>query len=336
MIKIGINGFGRIGRMVFRSALQSKFFKVVGINDLYDIEYLAYLLKYDSTHSQIKSEIKIDGNYLIVDENKIKVTSKIDPNHINWTSSEAEYIVESTGKFLNEELASKHLKSGAKKVILSAPSKDEIPMFVFGVNHMKYQKEMNIVSNSSCTTNCIAPILKVVNQNFGIVNGLMTTIHAITSSQSSIDGFDNRNWRLGRGAIQNIIPTSTGATVALSKVMPELQNRITGNSYRVPVSNVSVVDINLNLEKGTSFENLCRIIKKSSESKELMGILGYEDGALVSSDFVSDKRTSIFDAGASMMLNDNLVKLVCWYDNEYAYANKLIDLIRHMYDIDNN
>ena len=336
MIKIGINGFGRIGRMVFRSALQSKSLKVVGINDLYDIDYLAYLLKYDSTHSGIKSEIKIDGNYLIVDENKIKVTSKKDPNQINWTSVEAEYIVESTGKFLNEELASKHLKSGAKKVILSAPSKDEIPMFVFGVNHMKYQKEMNIVSNSSCTTNCIAPILKVVNQNFGIVNGLMCTIHAITSSQSSIDGFDNKNWRLGRGAIQNIIPTSTGATVALSKVMPELKNRITGNSYRVPVSNVSVVDINLNLKKSTSFENLCRVIKKSSESKDLMGILGYEDGDLVSSDFVSDKRTSIFDAGASTMLNDNLVKLVCWYDNEYAYANKLIDLISHMYDTDHN
>ena len=334
MIKIGINGFGRIGRMVFRAALKSKYFKVVAINDLYDIDYLAYLLKYDSTHSKLESEIKIEGNYLFIQKNKIKVTSKRDPSQINWSLVEAEYVIESTGKFLNKELAYKHIKSGAKKVILSAASSDEIPMFVFGVNHMKYHKEMNIVSNSSCTTNCIAPILKVVNQNFGIVDGLISTIHAITSSQSSIDGFDKKNWRLGRGAVQNIIPTTTGATDALSKVMPELKNKITGISYRVPVSNVSVVDINLNLEKSTIFENLCRVIKKSSESDDFMGVIGYVDEDLVSSDFISDTRTSIFDARASMMLNENLVKLVCWYDNEYAYSNKIIDLISHMYNVD--
>ena len=332
-IKIGINGFGRIGRMVFRASLLNNDIEVVAINDLVEVDYLAYLLKYDSTHPTLKLDIRSENNTLIVNGSRINVSSESDISKINWQESGVEFVVESTGRFLTYESAKKHITSGANKVIISAPSKDNTPMFVFGVNHNKYSADMNVISNASCTTNCLAPILKVIDEKFGVSNGMMSTIHSVTSTQNSIDGMNSKNWRLGRGGFQNIIPSTTGATKALSKILPNMKDKITGMSFRVPVANVSVVDLTLNLNQKTDYNSICDAVKLASEN-ELEGILGFTNEDLVSSDFNYDTRTCIFDAKAGMMLGDNLVKLVCWYDNEFAYSNKIIEMIRHIYKCD--
>ena len=329
-MKIGINGFGRIGRLALRSCLERNNIEIVAINDLFSIEYLAYMLKYDSTHGKLKDEIIIQKNYLIIGRHKIRVTSEKDPKEINWKEVGAEYIVESTGLFLTTESASGHLKSGAKKVILSAPSKDKTPMFVMGVNHENYDKKMDVVSNASCTTNCLAPIIDVLDKNFGVENGIMSTIHATTATQKTVDGPSPNNWRSGRGVLQNIIPSSTGAAKAVSKVLPLMEGKLTGMAYRVPTANVSVVDLSVNLKKETSYAEICQAFKEASQSKKYKGILGYTDEEVVSSDFISDSRTSIFDAKAGLEISSKFYKLVSWYDNEWGYANKLIDLIEHM------
>ena len=329
-MKIGINGFGRIGRLALRSCLERNNIEIVAINDLFSIEYLAYMLKYDSTHGKLKDEIIIQKNYLIIGKHKIRVTSEKDPKEINWKEVGAEYIVESTGLFLTTESASAHLKSGAKKVILSAPSKDKTPMFVMGVNHENYDKKMDVVSNASCTTNCLAPIIDVLDKNFGVENGIMSTIHATTATQKTVDGPSPNNWRSGRGVLQNIIPSSTGAAKAVSKVLPLMEGKLTGMAYRVPTANVSVVDLSVNLKKETSYAEICQAFKEASQSKKYKGILGYTDEEVVSSDFISDSRTSIFDAKAGLEISSKFYKLVSWYDNEWGYANKLIDLIEHM------
>jgi len=329
-MKIGINGFGRIGRLALRSCLERNNIEIVAINDLFSIEYLAYMLKYDSTHGRLKDEIIIQKNYLIIGKHKIRVTSEKDPKEINWKEVGAEYIVESTGLFLTTESASGHLKSGAKKVILSAPSKDKTPMFVMGVNHENYDKKMDVVSNASCTTNCLAPIIDVLDKNFGVENGIMSTIHATTATQKTVDGPSPNNWRSGRGVLQNIIPSSTGAAKAVSKVLPLMEGKLTGMAYRVPTANVSVVDLSVNLKKETSYAEICQAFKEASQSKKYKGILGYTDEEVVSSDFISDSRTSIFDAKAGLEISSKFYKLVSWYDNEWGYANKLIDLIEHM------
>ena len=329
-MKIGINGFGRIGRLALRSCLERNNIEIVAINDLFSIEYLAYMLKYDSTHGRLKDEIIIQKNYLIIGKHKIRVTSEKDPKEINWKEVGAEYIVESTGLFLTTESASGHLKSGAKKVILSAPSKDKTPMFVMGVNHENYDKKMDVVSNASCTTNCLAPIIDVLDKNFGVENGIMSTIHATTATQKTVDSPSPNNWRSGRGALQNIIPSSTGAAKAVSRVLPLMEGRLTGMAYRVPTANVSVVDLSVNLKKETSYAEICQAFKEASQSKKYKGILGYTDEEVVSSDFISDSRTSIFDAKAGLEISSKFYKLVSWYDNEWGYANKLIDLIEYM------
>ena len=329
-MKIGINGFGRIGRLALRSCLERKNIEIVAINDLFSIEYLAYMLKYDSTHGRLKDEIIIQKNYLIIGRHKIRVTSEKDPKEINWKEVGAEYIVESTGLFLTTESASAHLKSGAKKVILSAPSKDKTPMFVMGVNHENYDKKMNVVSNASCTTNCLAPIIDVLDKNFGVENGIMSTIHATTATQKTVDGPSPNNWRSGRGALQNIIPSSTGAAKAVSRVLPLMEGKLTGMAYRVPTANVSVVDVSVNLKKETSYAEICQAMQEASQSKKYKGILGFTDEEVVSSDFISDSRTSIFDAKAGLEISSKFYKLVSWYDNEWGYANKLIDLIQYM------
>jgi glyceraldehyde 3-phosphate dehydrogenase len=329
-MKIGINGFGRIGRLALRSCLERNNIEIVAINDLFSIEYLAYMLKYDSTHGRLKDEIIIQKNYLIIGKHKIRVTSEKDPKEINWKEVGAEYIVESTGLFLTTESASGHLKSGAKKVILSAPSKDKIPMFVMGVNHENYDKKMDVVSNASCTTNCLAPIIDVLDKNFGVENGIMSTIHATTATQKTVDSPSPNNWRSGRGALQNIIPSSTGAAKAVSRVLPLMEGRLTGMAYRVPTANVSVVDLSVNLKKETSYLEICKAFKEASFSKKYKGILGFTDEEVVSSDFISDSRTSIFDAKAGLEISSKFYKLVSWYDNEWGYANKLIDLIEYM------
>ena len=329
-MKIGINGFGRIGRLALRSCLERNNIEIVAINDLFSIEYLAYMLKYDSTHGRLKDEIIIQKNYLIIGRHKIRVTSEKDPKEINWKEVGAEYIVESTGLFLTTESASAHLKSGAKKVILSAPSKDKTPMFVMGVNHKNYDKKMDVVSNASCTTNCLAPIIDVLDRNFGVENGIMSTIHATTATQKTVDSPSPNNWRSGRGALQNIIPSSTGAAKAVSRVLPLMEGRLTGMAYRVPTANVSVVDVSVNLKKETSYAEICQAFKEASQSKKYKGILGYTDEEVVSSDFISDSRTSIFDAKAGLEISSKFYKLVSWYDNEWGYANKLIDLIEYM------
>jgi glyceraldehyde 3-phosphate dehydrogenase len=329
-MKIGINGFGRIGRLALRSCLERNNIEIVAINDLFSIEYLAYMLKYDSTHGRLKDEIIIQKNYLIIGKHKIRVTSEKDPKEINWKEVGAEYIVESTGLFLTTESASGHLKSGAKKVILSAPSKDKIPMFVMGVNHENYDKKMDVVSNASCTTNCLAPIIDVLDKNFGVENGIMSTIHATTATQKTVDGPSPKNWRSGRGVLQNIIPSSTGAAKAVSRVLPLMEGRLTGMAYRVPTANVSVVDLSVNLKKETSYLEICKAFKEASFSKKYKGILGFTDEEVVSSDFISDSRTSIFDAKAGLEISSKFYKLVSWYDNEWGYANKLIDLIEYM------
>ncbi len=328
MIKLGINGFGRIGRMVFRAAVEnfSNDIQVVGINDLLDPEYLAYMLKYDSVHGQFNHEISVEGNNLIVDGKKIRLTAEMDPANLKWNEVEAEVVVESTGLFLEDAKARKHIEAGAKKVIMSAPSKDATPMFVYGVNDKTYAGQ-DIISNASCTTNCLAPISKVLNDTFGIKRGLMTTVHAATATQKTVDGPSKKDWRGGRGILENIIPSSTGAAKAVGKVLPELNGKLTGMSMRVPTSDVSVVDLTVELEKEATYEAICEAMKAASEG-ELKGILGYTDEAVVSTDFRNDARTSIFDAKAGIQLDPTFVKVVSWYDNEWGYSNKVLEMAR--------
>jgi len=333
-IKVGINGFGRIGRLVLRASLTNKEIQIVAINDLTDIDHLAYLLKYDSTHGILDVDIEFEGDYLFVDGHKIRITKEKEPIKLDWRAVNAEYIIDSTGIFLTEELANAHILAGAKKVIMSAPSKDETPMFVMGVNHWDYNSKMNFVSNASCTTNCLAPIVKVLHENFGVKSGLMTTIHAATSTQKTVDSPSVNDWRGGRGAYQNIIPSSTGAAKAVGKVLPYMNGKLTGMAFRVPTANVSVVDLTVNLEKSTTYKQVCQAMKQASMSEELKGILGYTEDLVVSSDFISDSRTSIFDANAGIQLSDTFLKVVSWYDNEWGYSNKILDLISYMYSVD--
>ncbi len=325
-VRIGINGFGRIGRLVFRAAAQNSNVQVVGINDLVDTEYLAYMLKYDSTHGRFDGDVSVDGNDLIVNGNKIRVTAERDPANLKWSEIKADYVVESTGFFLTKEAAKGHIAAGAKKVIMSAPSKDDTPMFVMGVNHDSYTPDMDFVSNASCTTNCLAPIAKVLNDKFGIVEGLMTTVHATTATQKTVDAPSLKDWRGGRGAGQNIIPSSTGAAKAVGKVIPALNGKLTGMAFRVPTPDVSVVDLTCRLEKAASYDDIKAAMKEASQGA-LKGILGYTEDQVVSNDFLGDARTSIFDAGAGIALNDHFVKVVSWYDNEWGYSNKVVDLI---------
>ncbi|KFF24044.1 type I glyceraldehyde-3-phosphate dehydrogenase [Chryseobacterium vrystaatense] len=327
-IKVGINGFGRIGRLVFRAMTERDNIEVVGINDLINAEYMAYMLKYDSVHGIFPGEVSVEGNDLVVNGKRIRVTAEKDPNNLKWNEVGADYIVESTGLFLSKESAQAHINAGAKKVILSAPSKDDTPMFVMGVNHKELTDDIKILSNASCTTNCLAPLAKVIHDNFGIVEGLMTTVHATTATQKTVDGPSMKDWRGGRAALNNIIPSSTGAAKAVGKVIPSLNGKLTGMSFRVPTVDVSVVDLTVRLEKGTSYDEICAAIKAASEG-ELKGILGYTEDAVVSQDFVGDKRTSIFDKDAGIMLSPNFVKLVSWYDNEMGYSNKLVDMLIH-------
>ncbi|GHV12189.1 glyceraldehyde-3-phosphate dehydrogenase [Bacteroidia bacterium] len=328
MIKVGINGFGRIGRMVFRAAVYnfSKDIEVVGINDLLAADYLAYMLKYDSVHGAFKGDIAVEGNHLIVNGKKIRLTAEREPKNLKWNEIGAEVIVESTGFFLSDETARQHIEAGAKKVILSAPSKDDTPMFVFGVNSNKYAGQ-DIISNASCTTNCLAPIAKVLNDKFGIVKGLMTTVHAATATQKTVDGPSAKDWRGGRGILENIIPSSTGAAKAVGKVLPELNGKLTGMSMRIPSSDVSVVDLTVVLEKPATKEQISAAMKAASQG-ELKGILGYTEDAVVSTDFRGCDLTSIYDAGAGISLDANFAKIVSWYDNEWGYSNKLVEMIR--------
>jgi len=328
-INIAINGFGRIGRLVFRAAHNNPNIEIVGINDLIDANYMSYMLKYDTTHGRFDGEVSVDGKDLVVNGKKIRVTSERDPSKLNWRSVNAKYIVESTGLFLTKDSADGHISSGAKKVVMSAPSKDDTPMFVMGVNNETYNTDMNFVSNASCTTNCLAPLAKVLHDNFGIESGLMTTVHAATASQKIVDGPSIKDWRGGRAAFSNIIPSSTGAAKAVGKVITSLDGKLTGMAFRVPTVDVSVVDLTVNLNKETSYEEICSVMKKASED-ELKGILGYTDEAVVSTDFLGDSRTSIFDAGAGIMLNNKFVKLVSWYDNEWGYSSKVVELINFM------
>ena len=328
MIKLGINGFGRIGRMVFRAAVEnfSKDIEVVAINDLLDADYLAYMLKYDSVHGKFEHDIKVEGNFLIVDGHKIQVFCEKDPANITWGALGADVVVESTGFFLTEELAAAHLKAGAKKVIMSAPSKDATPMFVYGVNHKTYAGQ-KIISNASCTTNCLAPLTKVLNDTFGVKRGLMTTVHAATATQKTVDGPSKKDWRGGRGILENIIPSSTGAAKAVGKVLPELNGKLTGMSLRVPTSDVSFVDLTVELNKEAKYEEICAAMKAASEG-ELKGILGYTDEAVVATDFRGDAHTSIFDAKAGIQLDPTFVKVCAWYDNEWGYSNKVLEMAK--------
>lgn len=328
-IKIGINGFGRIGRFVFRQAIAKGNIEVVGINDLIDVDYMAYMLKYDSTHGKFNGEVEVKDGQLVVNGNVVRVTAERNPADINWGAIEAEYVVESTGLFLTKETAQGHIDAGAKKVVMSAPSKDDTPMFVMGVNNKEYTNDMTFVSNASCTTNCLAPVAKVLNDKFGIIEGLMTTVHATTATQKTVDGPSMKDWRGGRGAGQNIIPSSTGAAKAVGKVIPTLNGKLTGMSFRVPTPDVSVVDLTVRLEKETNYEAICTAMKEASEG-ELAGVLGYTEDAVVSNDFVGDPRTSIFDAGAGIQLSPTFVKVVSWYDNEMGYSTKVCELIEYM------
>nr|WP_321409747.1 type I glyceraldehyde-3-phosphate dehydrogenase [uncultured Carboxylicivirga sp.] len=328
-IKIGINGFGRIGRFVFRQAVAKGTIQVVAINDLIDVDYMAYMLKYDSTHGQFNGTVEVKDGKLIVNGDEIRVTAERNPADINWGAVGAEYVVESTGLFLTKESAQGHLDAGAKKVVMSAPSKDDTPMFVMGVNNTSYSNDMNFVSNASCTTNCLAPIAKVLNDKFGIVDGLMTTVHATTATQKTVDGPSAKDWRGGRGASQNIIPSSTGAAKAVGKVIPELNGKLTGMAFRVPTPDVSVVDLTVNLAKPASYADIKAAMKEASETY-LKGILGYTEDAVVSNDFTGDTRTSIFDAEAGIALTDTFVKVVSWYDNEMGYSAKVCELIQYM------
>lgn len=333
-IKIGINGFGRIGRLVFRATLEREDVDVVAVNDPFiDIEYMKYMLTYDSIHGKLNADMKIEGNNLIVNGKEIVVYNFKDPVEIPWGKVGAEYVVESSGVFTTTEAAMAHIKGGAKKVVISAPSKDA-KMFVMGVNQDEYTKDMQIVSNASCTTNCLAPLAKVINDKFGIIEGLMTTVHSTTATQKTVDGPSKKDWRGGRAASGNIIPSSTGAAKAVGKVIPSLNGKLTGMSFRVPTLDVSVVDLTCRLEKGASYEEIVEAVKDACEN-ELKGIMSWTDEALVSTDFIHDPHTSIFDVKAGIALNDNFVKLVSWYDNEWGYSNKVVDLIRHMYEVDN-
>ena len=328
--KVGINGFGRIGRLVFRAAFQEHpNIEIVGINDLIDVDYMAYMLKYDSTHGIFKGEIKVENGHLVVNGQHIRVSAEKDPANLKWNEVGADYIVESTGLFLDKEKAGGHIKAGAKKVIISAPAKDDTPTFVMGVNEEAYKSEMEIVSNASCTTNCLAPLAKVINDKFGIEEGLMTTVHAVTATQKTVDGPSGKDWRGGRGGYQNIIPSSTGAAKAVGLVIPSLKGKLTGMSFRVPVADVSVVDLTVKLKTATTYEEIKAEMKRASEN-ELKGIVGYTEDDVVSTDFLGDSRTSIFDAGAGIMMSPTFVKLVSWYDNEWGYSNKLVDLIEYM------
>ncbi|WDF79780.1 type I glyceraldehyde-3-phosphate dehydrogenase [Mucilaginibacter sp. AW1-7] len=328
-MKIGINGFGRIGRLAFRAAIERSDIEVVGINDLVEPDYMAYMLKYDSTHGPFKGTIAVEGGHLVVNGKTIRVTAEKDPANLKWGEIGAEVVIESTGLFLTQETAQKHIDAGAKKVVMSAPAKDDTPTFVMGVNHKELKADQNIVSNASCTTNCLAPIAKVLDDNFGIEEGLMTTVHAVTATQKTVDGPSAKDWRGGRGAYQNIIPSSTGAAKAVGLVLPQLKGKLTGMSLRVPVADVSVVDLTVRLKKGASYEAIKAAMKAASEG-ELKGILGYTEDEVVSEDFKGDARTSIFDAKAGIGLNDNFVKVVSWYDNEWGYSNKLIDLVQEL------
>ncbi len=328
-MKIGINGFGRIGRLAFRAAIKRSDIQVVGINDLIDVDYMAYMLKYDSTHGKFDGTVEVKDGNLIVNGQTIRVTAEKDPANLKWNEVGAEYIIESTGFFLTQETAQKHIEAGAKKVVMSAPAKDDTPTFVMGVNHKTLRADQNIVSNASCTTNCLAPITKVLNDNFGVLEGLMTTVHAATATQKTVDGPSVKDWRGGRGAYQNIIPSSTGAAKAVGLVIPEIKGKLTGMAFRVPTADVSVVDLTVRLEKPASYEAIKAAMKAASEG-ELKGILGYTEDEVVSTDFLGDARTSIFDAKAGISLNDNFVKVVSWYDNEWGYSNKIVDLLQHM------
>ena len=329
-IKVGINGFGRIGRLVFRAAQKRDDIVVVGINDLIDVEYMAYMLKYDTMHGQFDGSVEIKNGNLVVNGNEIRVTAEKDPANLRWNEVGAEYVVESTGLFLTKEKAEAHLKAGAKRVVMSAPSKDDTPMFVYGVNHKTYAGQ-SIISNASCTTNCLAPLTKVLNDNFGVVNGLMTTVHSTTATQKTVDGPSKKDWRGGRAAAGNIIPSTTGAAKAVGKVIPELNGKLTGISMRVPTLDVSVVDLTVNLAKPATKEDICKAMKAASEG-ELKGILGYTEDAVVSSDFLGDSRTSIFDANAGVYLTDTFVKVISWYDNEWGYSCKLLEMIAYTAD----
>lgn len=328
-IKVGINGFGRIGRLAFRAATNRKDIEIVGINDLIDVEYMSYMLRYDTVHGKFNGTVEVKDGKLVVNGNAIRVTAEKDPANLKWNEVGAEYVIESTGLFLEKSKAEAHIKAGAKRVILSAPSKDDTPMYVYGVNHKKYTKDQTIVSNASCTTNCLAPITKVLNDKFGIVEGLMTTVHATTATQKTVDGPSAKDWRGGRAAAGNIIPSSTGAAKAVTVVIPELKGKLTGMAFRVPTLNVSVVDLTVRLEKAATYDEICAVMKAASEG-ELKGILGYTTDEVVSSDFIGDARTSIFDAKAGISLNGNFIKVVSWYDNEWGYSNKLIDMIVYM------
>ena len=328
MVKLGINGFGRIGRMVFRAAVEnfSNDIEVVGINDLLDPEYLAYMLKYDSVHGAFKDDVKVEDGHLVVNGKKIRVTAEMDPANLKWNEVEADVVVESTGFFLTDETARKHIQAGAKKVIMSAPSKDSTPMFVYGVNHKTYAGQ-DIISNASCTTNCLAPITKVLNDKFGVKRGLMTTVHAATATQKTVDGPSKKDWRGGRGILENIIPSSTGAAKAVGKVLPELNGKLTGMSLRVPTSDVSFVDLTCELNTPATYDEICAAMKEASEG-ELKGVLGYTDEPLVSTDFRNDSRTSIFDVKAGIQLDPTFVKVCAWYDNEWGYSNKVLEMAR--------
>ena len=330
-INIGINGFGRIGRLVFRSATNNNNFKVISINDLLDIEHISYLLKYDSVHGSFDGSVEISNNNLIVNGNTIKITSEKNPESIKWADMGVDIVAECTGLFTTKEKSNLHLNGGCKKVVISAPSVD-VPMFVMGVNHNNVKKDDLIVSNASCTTNCLAPIAKVLNDNFIIEEGLMTTIHSVTASQLTVDGPSKKDYRGGRSSLLNIIPSSTGAAKAVTKVIPSLQGKLTGMAFRIPTANVSVVDLTVRLKKKTSYDEIKKVMLEASEN-DLRGILGYCDDPVVSQDFIGDKRTSIFDASAGMELNSNFFKIISWYDNECGYANKLLDLAKHIHSI---
>jgi glyceraldehyde 3-phosphate dehydrogenase len=327
-IKVGINGFGRIGRFVLRAAFERNDIEIVGINDLLDADYMAYMLKYDSTHGKFNGTVEVTDGQLIVNGKAIRVTSERNPADLAWGAIGTDVVVEATGLFLTDETARKHIEAGAKKVVLSAPSKDATPMFVMGVNHNEYTGQ-DIVSNASCTTNCLAPLAKVLHDNFGIVDGLMTTVHATTATQKTVDSPSAKDWRGGRGASQNIIPSSTGAAKAVGKVIPELNGKLTGMAFRVPTADVSVVDLTVNLAKPATYAEICAAMKAASEG-DMKGVMGYTEDAVVSQDFIGDVRTSIFDATAGIALTDTFVKLVSWYDNEIGYSNKVLDLVTHI------
>jgi glyceraldehyde 3-phosphate dehydrogenase len=327
-IKVGINGFGRIGRLVFRAAMQRDDIQIVGINDIIDVDYMAYMLRYDTVHGQFKGAVDVKDGKLVVNGQTIRVTAEKNPADLKWNEIGAEYVVDSTGLFLTKEKCQGHLDAGAKRVVMSAPSKDDTPMFVMGVNHQTYKGEP-FVSNASCTTNCLAPLAKVMHDNFGIVEALMTTVHATTNTQKTVDAPSAKDWRGGRAAAGNIIPSSTGAAKAVGKVIPSLNGKLTGMAFRIPTLNVSVVDLTCRLEKPASYDDIKAAMKKASETN-LKGVLGYTEDDVVSSDFIGDARTSVFDAKAGISLNNNFVKLVSWYDNEWGYSCKVLELIAHM------